>query len=224
MAAENRLVLVVDLCASPARLPAWADLGHRVHSVSRSKIDACVSEPDLLPQVLRAELGENIDRALLVFACDRPHSARILDVEDWQPVLHDPLTRCFTALRGLGPGIAAQGGHIVAFLGADALLPDAAGESAAVLGRALIGLFEALRAELRQTTTRVTLLFTDPAESSIAFQARVEQTLTSRPFYSLPASIHREALERYFAPLQEALAQTPLGAPLSAGPLGEVYR
>lgn len=219
---DNKPALVFELC-EPAQTPRWAELGYAVQGIYRTLVDECEAEPAALEQKVRAQL--TADPALLVLACDRLPATRAADTQDWQPLLHQPLTRCFTVIRGLVPWLAAhsQRSHVVALLARAALLPDANPGSAGVLGRALVGLFEGLRAELRLTTTRVTLVITDPEESSQAFHARLRHVLARRPLYSLPESVDRRTVEQYFAPLLDALARTPLGIPLPAGPQGEVY-
>lgn len=224
MSTPKRPMLLVDLCAPSPAAPRWAELGYDVQSIDSALLDACEAEPTALEQHLHTLFAQALK--LLVVACDRLPIQRAADVADWQPVLHQPLARCFTALRGLAPRVCAhpRGGHIVALLNRAALLPEVKQGSAAILGRSLLGLFEALRAELRQTSARVTLCITDADEAPAVFEARLRCLLDDKPFYSLPASIDERSLMQYFTPLEEALARTPLGMPLPAGPQGEVYR
>lgn len=221
MSVSIHAALLVELCAPSPLVFRWAELGYTLQHVDTALLDACEAEPAALKQRVPFA-ADMLD--LLVLACDQLPVQRAAAVCDWQSVLHGPLTRCFTALRGLAPIVSAQPrGHIVVLLARAALLPDPTQGSAAVLGRALLGLFESLRAELRQTTTRVTLYITDADESAAAAHARLRQALSDRPFYSLPASVDRQTLQQYFAPMEDALTRTPLGVPLPAGPQGEVY-
>lgn len=221
MSVPTHSALLVELCAPALMTPPWAELGYAPQRVDAALLDACEAEPAALQQ--RVQLAQGAPQ-LLVLACDQLPVQRAAAVRDWQPVLHEPLTRCFTALRGLAPVVCAQPrGHILAFLARTALLPDATQGSAAVLGRALLGLFESLRAELRQTTARVTLYISDAGESADASHKRLQQVLSHRPFYSLPTSVDRQTLQHSFGRMEDALARTPLGVPLPAGPQGEVY-
>lgn len=221
MSLPTQSALLVELCAPTRMAPRWTELGYAPQRVEVALLDACEAEPAALQQRVQFAQGAP---GLLVLSCDELPVQRAAAIRDWQPVLHGPLTRCFTALRGLAPVVCAQPrGHILVFLARAALLPDGTQGSAAVLGRALLGLFESLRAELRQTTTRVTLYITDTGESADVSHARLRQVLSDRPFYSLPASVDRQTLRQYFGPMEDALARTPLGVPLPAGPQGEVY-
>ena len=223
MTRPNNTALSVELCAPSVQAIRWNELGYAAHPVDRAIIEACEAEPTSLERLAQHSA---IDPAVLVIACDQVPATRAIDVADWNFALHEPLTRCFTVLRGLVPWIARhpRGGHVVALMSRAALLPDATQGCAAVLGRALLGLFEALRAELRQTPTRVSICITDDAEPAQAFHERLRHILLNRPFHSLPVSIDRETIENYFAPLLEALSRTPQGAAMPAGPQGEVYR
>ena len=225
MTYPDNTALSVELCAPSVQPVRWNELGYAVHPVNRAIIEACEAEPTSL-QHLVCEHHSGPDPALLVVACDQLPATRAIDTPDWNFALHEPLTRCFTVLRGLVPWIARhpRGGHIVALLSRTALLPDATQGSGSVLGRALVGLFEALRAELRQTPTRVSICITDDDEPAQAFHERLRHILQHRSFHSLPASIDRETIENYFTPLLEALSRTPPGTPMPAGPQGEVYR
>lgn len=217
--------LMADLCAPMVQAVRWSELGYDVRPIPRTFIDRCRSEPGSLERLLRAEIL-GADPAVLVIACDELPATRTGATTNWDAALHEPLTRCFTLVRGLAPWIAdhPRGGHILALLSRGSLLPDAELGSAAVLGRALLGFFESLRAEFRQTSTRVTVCVTDIDEPSAVFHERLRGVLSQRPFYSLPASIAPEHIECYFAPMLEALSRTPRGTPLPAGPQGEVYQ
>lgn len=218
--------LLIELSASALPGQFLAELGYSVTRVDTAAIDRASSDPTTLQAPLQKQFVSHSDRPLLVLACDRLPSVPATAITDWQSALHVPLTRCFTSLRGLVPWIATSpsGGHVVALLPRDALLPEAARGPAAVLGRAALGLLEALRAELRHTRTRVTICITDTDESADASLERVRALLRDRPFYSLPASIDRQMIDDYFIPMSRALAKAPTGAPLPAGPTGEVYR
>lgn len=224
MTSSVETVLMAELCAPAVQPVRWTELGYAVHPILSTLIDRCESEPSSLEHLLRAQLPET-DPAVLAIACDEFPATHASATMNWNASLHEPLTRCFTLVRGLVPWIARhpRGGHVIAFLSRASLLPDAEQGSAAVLGRASLGLFESLRAELRQTTTRVSLCMTDIDEPSAAFHERLRTVLSRRPFYSLPASVAPEQIESYFAPMLNALSRTPRGIPLPAGPQGEVY-
>jgi hypothetical protein len=221
---QSKTTLWVELSAPTRQVPMWTELGYTAYAIERDIIDACEAEPRSLERVVREQVQGTTDPCALIMACDRLPVARATETS-WQHTLHEPLTRCFTVVSALVPWIGAQphGGHVIALLARSALLPDTAGGSAAVLGRALLGLFESLRAELRQTATRVTICFTDDQECAEAFQERMREVLHDRPFHSLPPSVDRKRLEDYFAPLLASLARAPKGVPLPAGPQGEVY-
>lgn len=223
MTTLNRAALFIELCAPSVQAVRWRELGYAVHPIHSSAIDRCEAEPSSLEQLVRAQYSEP-KPGVLAIACDQLLTTRLVDTTDWNLALHQPLTRCFTAVRGLTPWISRHPqGHVVALLSRASLLPDATQGCAAVLGRALLGLFEALRAELRQTSTRVSIVITDAAESPDLFHKRLQHVLRLRSFYSLPASIDSEEIENYFAPMLNALSRTPRGVPMPAGPMGEVY-
>jgi hypothetical protein len=221
---QAAILIELSACAFPGRF--WTELCYSVTRIDTADIDRSTSDPSTLEALLRKQLVSNTERPLLVLACEQLPSTPAAAITDWQSALHAPLTCCFTALRGLVPWLATStsGGHVVALLRRDALFPEVAPGSAAVLGRAALGLLEALRAELRHTRTRVTICITAADESADALLERLRTLLRDRPFYSLPASIDRQMIDDYFAPMSRALAQTPMGAPLPAGPTGEVYR
>lgn len=224
MTSSIQTAFMAELCAPPVQAVRWTELGYAVHPIPGVLIDRCESEPSSLEYLLRAEIP-GTDPAVLAIACDELPGTGASAATNWDATLHQPLARCFTVVRGLTPWIARhpRGGHVIAFQSRASLLPDAERGSAAVLGRSLLGLFESLRAELRQTPTRVTICMTDSDEPSVAFHERLRGVLSRRPFYSLPASITPEQIESYFAPMLDALARTPRGTPLPAGPQGEVY-
>lgn len=219
------MAVLVDLCGSSASLPRWAGLGYEQCRIDSQTLQECASEPELLEQRIGAQLAAR-DLMMLIIAADGQPPARVADIPNWEGVLHEPLARCFTVVRGLVPRIARspRGGHVIAVLSRSAVFPDASHGAAAVLGRALLGLFESLRAELRLTSTRVTIYVSDDTEDPTIGRARMGDVMQYRPFHSLPAAIDPQSITRYFAPMLEALEHTPRGTPLPAGPQGEVYQ
>ena len=217
-------VLVADLCAPSEQAMHWTELGYRVYQVECTLIAACASRPGELDERMRAQLGN--PASILIVAGDRLPVEEVIDA-DWSHVLHEPLARCFTLLRGLVPHVCASGqsGRVIALLPCSAVLPDVAHGTAAVLGRALLGLFESLRAEMARNAVRVSICFVDPNEPAGAFHSRLRHVLANGPLYSTPPSFERGPVEAYFGRLMEELAVTPEGVPLPAlGPQGDVYR
>jgi hypothetical protein len=212
----------------PATQASWLHaFDMQVQRVDCALIDACEAEPTTLESAVRGTPDANA--SVLVLAMNRASTQRTADVVNWNAELHTPLKRCFTVVRGLVPWISrAPRAQVIALLPIAALLPnDTSGATqgaSAVLGRALLGLLEGLRAELHQTSTRVTICIIDAAEPAAVFKQRLQNVLHTRPFHSLPASVDGRAIEQYFAPMMAALAQTPAGIPLPAGPMGDVYR
>jgi len=220
----GKMAVLVDLCGSSASLPHWAGLGYEQCRIDSQTLQERASEPELLEQRIGAQLAER--DLMLIIAADGQPPARVAEIPNWDGVLHEPLARCFTVVRGLVPRIARspRGGHVIAVLSRSAVFPDAPHGAAAVLGRALLGVFESLRAELRLTSTRVTIHVADDSEDPDIGRARMGGVLQYRPFHSLPAAIDPQSITRYFAPMLEALEYTPRGTPLPAGPQGEVYQ
>ena len=216
-------VVVAELCSSGVQ-PHWPELGYEPHIVRHDLVDACVADPT----ALQRRLAEQIPAApaILAIACDRLPVAPV-STAHWDSCLYEPLTRCFTLVRGLTPWMVdrTRGGHVVAFLDRSALLPDGVQGTSAVLGRSVLGLFESLRATLLLGRTRVTICFTAANEPVEVFQTRVSGVLRSRPLYSFPASLGRQEIGDYFSPLLRELAAAPRGTPLpGVGPRAEVYR
>jgi len=216
-------VVVAELCSSGVQL-LWPELGYEPHIVRHDLLDACVADPTSLQR----RLAEQIPAApaILAIACDRLPVAPV-STAHWESCLYEPLTRCFTLVRGLTPWMVdrTHGGHVIAFLARSALLPDGVQGTAAVLGRSLLGLFESLRATLLLGRTRVTICFTAANESVEVFQTRVSGALRSRPLYSLPASLEHPEIDDYFSALLRELAAAPRGTPLpGVGPQAKVYR
>ncbi|MDB6015107.1 MAG: hypothetical protein JWL65_7357 [Gammaproteobacteria bacterium] len=226
MTVSAKAAILVDLGLPSASMRCWAELGCTLQRVDPQTLQECASEPGSLEPRVRAQWAGKVEPTMLIISAGQQPVARAAAITNWDVVLHDPLARCFTAVRGLVPWIARspRGGHVIAVLPRAALLPEASQGSAAVLGRALLGLFESLRAELRLTATRVTICIADDTEDADVNRARLRDVLSCRPFHSLPASIDADVVDRYFAPILKTLERTPRGTPLSAGPQGEVYR
>ncbi|MFJ6651436.1 hypothetical protein ACIQLJ_01400 [Microbacterium sp. NPDC091313] len=113
--------------------------------------------------------------------------------------------------------------RIVIALPAAALLPDAATPDPVVL-RSLLGMAEALRAELLPTTAQLSILFHAAGEDGTALLARAVDLADSGEMYGMSHDLTAERISAYFAPMRRAIADAPAGSPLpDIGPMAQVY-
>ncbi len=137
-----------------------------------------------------------------------------------------PLRRAFGLLTGAALSLRARGGGtIVMLLPEAALMPSDLPLYTQVLLRALVGLGEALRAEVLESGVGVTLAFyATERESEEVLAARLASVLPSTPLYSLAPGFARDTINTYFASMIEALGATSAGPPLpDIGPMAAVY-
>jgi hypothetical protein len=163
-----------------------------------------------------------VDALILTIGSDRRDLAE--DPVDWNRRVRLPLRRAFGLLTGAGRRFRQAGdGVIVVVAPSAAIGPADSSTPELVLLRSIVGMAEALRAELQATRVRVSIVFYDDAGAE-ELSTRLAYVLAAGPLYSLSADISPERINAYFAPLLDAIAQTSAGPPLpDIGPMAAVY-
>lgn len=149
-----------------------------------------------------------------------------IDGADWTSEVLAPLRRAFAFATGAARKLRASGdrGSIVFLLPSSALLSDGPPSARSVLLRALLGMAEALRAELGSSPVRTSIVFHAVGEDPIELGARLEHAVAERPMYSLSADLDGARIRGYFAPLFAAIDAAGAGPPLpDVGPMAMVY-
>ncbi len=145
---------------------------------------------------------------------------------DWRRQVLTPLRRAFGLLTGAGRRFRREGrGTIVVLAPSAAVGPAEIATPQLVLLRSIVGMAEALRAELQDTMVRVSLVFYDSADDRHeGLVERLAAALSAQPMYSLSDDITSERIQGYFAPILQAIDQTSAGPPLpDIGPMAAVY-
>jgi len=153
-------------------------------------------------------------------------SPRTVGDTDWDLQLRKPLRRAFGLLTGAGRRFRQEGrGAIVVLVPSAAIGPAEIATPQLVLLRSIVGMAEALRAELHATGIRVSLAFFDDDDMGDGtLGSRLALAIAAGPMYSLSADITVERIANYFTPLLNALDQTSAGQPLpDIGPMAAVY-
>ncbi|TWB46963.1 hypothetical protein [Nitrospirillum viridazoti] len=218
---QQQVILAEPTGHTPARR-ALERLGYYVDVLDMQAVDTAMPEPERL--VAKVALASY--KPVLVLALAPQGQGRASSV-DWIGQVHHPLRRCFTVIRGVVPILAAQAGEgsVVVILPSAALFSDSSRCATSVLGRCLVGLAEALRAELLSTATRVSIVIADEREDEVCLAGRIEEALNQAPLYMLPASVTATHISAVFDPWLQALAGTASDHALPPlGPMGEVYR
>lgn len=213
--------LVVDFGAGRLAADAAQRLGHTYIEIDGQLADACGGDHEALRNQIAWPAPPG---ATLVIAFGDDCRA-LSSASDWEKELHQPLLRCFTVVRGLGPLVRDVGGQVIALLPATALFPDPLRGAICTLHRAALGFFEALRAEELRGGLRVSIAILDEREDARVFARRIDELARGRGLYSLPAAIGEHRLREYFTPMLGAAMNTPGAAdfPLPPTPMGEVY-
>lgn len=143
---------------------------------------------------------------------------------DWEGRARLPLRRAFGLLTGAGRRFRRAGGGVIAVVAPSATIgPAECSTPDLVLLRSIVGMAEALRAELQATPVRVSIVFHDAAAAD-DLSTRLVGVLATGPLYSLSADISPERINAYFRPLLDAIERTSAGPPLpDIGPMAAVY-
>jgi len=162
-----------------------------------------------------------VDALILTIGSDRRDPE---DPVDWERQVRLPLRRAFGVLTGAGRRFREAGhGVIVVVAPSAAIGPAKSSTPELVLLRSILGMAEALRAELQASPVRVSIVFHDGA-SAEDLSTRLTRVLATGPLYSLSADISPERINAYFEPLLAAIEQTSAGPPLpDIGPMAAVY-
>ena len=210
--------------AGPTRLgEALLHAGRPVEHLTASAVDEAAPRPD----ALSALTSKPATHATAVVIAVDSREAGGVSVVEWESMVHEPLRRAFTALRGLVPGLLARAGEsrVVMVMPSSALIADPKRAADSVLGRCLIGLAEGLRAELLRFDFPVSIVMTEPEDDERSLAQRMDEALRSGSLYVLPPSISTDDISAIFDPWLDALADTPADLALPGlGPRGEVYR
>lgn len=146
---------------------------------------------------------------------------------DWQHEVIRPLRQAFGFVTGAARRLREQrdGGSIVFLLPSAALIPSDFSTARSVLLRALLGMAEALRAELGEASAiNTSIVFNASGEGEAELGARISQALKQAQMYSLSTDLDEQHVRDYFAPLLTAIDATSAGPPLpDIGPMGVVY-
>jgi len=149
-----------------------------------------------------------------------------IDGADWTREVLAPLRLAFAFATGAARKLRAgdDRGSIVFLLPSSALLPGGPPSARSVLLRALLGMAEALRAELGDSLTRASIVFHAVGEEAIDLGARIERAVAEGLMYSLSADLDAARISGYFAPLFAAIDAAGAGPPLpDIGPMAMVY-
>jgi len=163
-----------------------------------------------------------VDALILTVGSDQ--SAHSEDPVDWERRVRLPLRRAFGVLTGAGRRFRQAGqGVIVVVAPSAAIGPAESSTPELVLLRSIVGMAEALRAELQASPVRVSIVLHDGAGGE-DLSTRLTNVLAAGPLYSLSADISPDRINAYFEPLLDAIAQTSAGPPLpDIGPMAAVY-
>lgn len=175
-AADLNLVSTLDERAPP--MPAAHAL-----LIPAALLDACVAQPLELAPRLGLDASSRHSQRYLTLYGPQAEVNRALHVRDWDTALHVPLRRAFTLIRGLVPYLqrSDRQGQLMLVVPDCAMVPDYTRAPASILGRALVGLFEALRAELRHGATTVILLVTAADEPPAVLASRMRTQGATHP-------------------------------------------
>ena len=149
-----------------------------------------------------------------------------IDGADWTRDLLAPLRLAFGFVTGAARKLRRAGdrGSIVFLLPSSALLPGGSPSVRSVLLRALLGMAEALRAELGASPVRASIVFHAVGEDPSEFGARLDHAVAEGPMYSLSPDLDAARIRGYFAPLFDAIEAAGAGPPLpDIGPMAMVY-
>ena len=149
-----------------------------------------------------------------------------IDGADWTRDVLAPLRLAFAFATGAARKLRAGGerGSIVFLLPSSAFLPDGPPSARSVLLRALLGMAEALRAELGASPVRASIVFHAVGEDPVALGARLEHAVAEGRMYSLSADLDAARIRGYFVPLFDAIEAAGAGPPLpDIGPMAMVY-
>ncbi|KQM20778.1 hypothetical protein ASE49_15860 [Novosphingobium sp. Leaf2] len=146
---------------------------------------------------------------------------------DWQHEVIRPLRHAFGFVTGAVRRLREQGegGLIIFLLPSAALIPSRVSTVRSVLLRALLGMAEALRAELGSASAiNTSIVFHASCEGEAELGRRVSQVFKLAQMYSLSTDIDEQQLREYFSPLLAAIDATSAGPPLpDIGPMAVVY-
>jgi len=145
---------------------------------------------------------------------------------DWDAAVMAPLALAFQSLTGAARFMREHaGGAIAVVLPSPALVLSGASSPSSVLLRSLLGMAEALRAELTDTEVGVTIVFFDPAAADPRDLAlRLERSIAQNPMYSLSSDFTASQINGAYDTICQALDRTTEGPPLpDIGPMAAVY-
>ena len=146
---------------------------------------------------------------------------------DWQGGVMHPLQLAFGLVTGAALRFRALGaGAITIVVPSSGLLPIDLPTTGSVLFRAIVGMGEALRAELAAVKdVRVGIVFYDPDEiETDIFSDRVRDGVERGAMYGLSPRLTRERIETYFATMLAEVDLASAGPPLpDIGPMAAVY-
>jgi NAD(P)-dependent dehydrogenase (short-subunit alcohol dehydrogenase family) len=144
----------------------------------------------------------------------------------WDQHLHEPLRKVTHVLAAFLPSLRAREGtpHVVALIGVEGVVPAPQFGVSTVFARALLGLFESLRAELHTTNVGVSAVLFDQKSDSKRLGQSLVQAVVDNDLYAFTIDRMEERIYAYFKPLLASIDQTPAGTPLpDVGPMGAVY-
>lgn len=213
----NKCVVLAEPAGSTPAGRILQRLGYRVEAMDLSAVDAAAQAPEQLTFGTAAE-GGPITLVVAIAAQSEGAAAAV----DWDGMVHNPLQRCFTIVRGLVPALLGrpEGGHVIFSLPSAAFFADARHCADSVLGRALMGFAEGLAAELLPTPVGISIVLANgTADEPFA------RALRSSPLYAVSAKATEQRVADTFAPWLDELARTPSDLAMPPmGPMGDVYR
>ena len=205
--------------------PLVLALGADAPSMGR-QVDYFVAEADASIAAVRAQIEAMpvpSNHYLLAIGTGNPVA---IDGADWTREVLAPLRLAFAFATGAARKLRLGGdsSSIVFLLPSSALLPDGPPSARPVLLRALLGMAEALRAELGDSPVRASIVFHAVDEDPVDLGARLEHAVAEGLMYSLSADLDAARIRGYFAPLFDAIEAAGAGPPLpDIGPMAMVY-
>lgn len=148
---------------------------------------------------------------------------------DWDRDLNESLRRVAVAIGANVPSMSERrrAGDVIAIIPSDGVTPAPDFGVSSVLARAMIGLFESLRAEPQGSPVSVSIVLASRdafLRNSAAVGAAAVRAIERQDLYSFAGERDPERLSAYFGPLLATLAATSPGPPLpDIGPMGAIY-
>lgn len=203
-------------------------------------IDLPIESPAGLPQsdtratdtrFAECYIGESGAPDILCITQSIGKAQRVVEANavDWDRDLNEPLRRVAAAIGAILPSMSERGcaGDVIAIILSDGVTPAPAFGVSSVLARAMMGLFESLRAELLCSPVNVSIVMasreTFLRNSAVVGEAAL-RAIERKDLYLFAGERDPEFISAYFEPLLATFGATSAGPPLpDIGPMGAIY-